>query len=176
MKERWATVEDFPGYFVSDKGRVRSTLLWRGTTERILKPGGNGVGYDFVYLSRNKRAFKRYVHRLVAAAFIPNPLTLPEVNHENGIRNDNRASNLTWVTSKQNTTHMYEVLGATPANERNRKTYLVWREGEEPYRVENLTTFARERALNRSNCTQVALGHRLHHKGWHFAYADKAAA
>lgn len=51
------------------------------------------------------------VHRLVAAAFIPNPSDLPEVNHINGVKFDNRAANLEWVTARANALHKYQILG-----------------------------------------------------------------
>jgi hypothetical protein len=44
-------------------------------------------------------------HRLLAITFIPNPLGLPQVNHKNGIKTDNRPENLEWVTNQQNRDH-----------------------------------------------------------------------
>jgi hypothetical protein len=48
------------------------------------------------------RRKKEYIHRLVALTFLPNEYHLPEVNHIDGIRDNNVLSNLEWVTHQEN--------------------------------------------------------------------------
>ena len=77
----------------------------------ILSAPLSDKGYPRVALAGSDRK----VHRLVAAAFIPNPEPLPQVNHKNGIKTDNRAENLEWCNNSQNQIHKYRVLLAKPA-------------------------------------------------------------
>lgn len=84
-------------YEVSSLGRVRS-LNYRGTGEvKILKQNKN-KGYLSVALCG--KVFK--VHRLVATVFVPNPNNLPQVNHLDENKHNNRVDNLEWVTAKDN--------------------------------------------------------------------------
>jgi hypothetical protein len=88
-------------YLVSEDGKVYNSL-----SDRELKSYPNkNTGYYTVVLRNSIKAKCVYVHRLVAEAYIKNPLTLPEVNHKNHIKSDNSVSNLEWVTRKQNIQH-----------------------------------------------------------------------
>lgn len=71
---------------------------------RILKPG-NVQGYLQIGLRINGIILRKYIHRLVAETFIPNPNNLPEINHKDNNRKNNRVDNLEWVTAQQNTNH-----------------------------------------------------------------------
>ena len=112
--ENWVPIDGYEGlYEVSDAGMVRS--LKRTTTSgKVLSQRAGTGGYLRVCLCENNHKKTFVVHRLVASAFIENPEHKPEVNHKNGIRTDNRASNLEWVTRSENEQHAYDVLGKSP--------------------------------------------------------------
>ena len=102
-QEIWKPVEGFENlYAVSNLGRIKS--LWFGR-EKILKPH-KVKGYLQVGLCRNGKIKQFYVHRLVAEAFLPNPLGLPEVNHKDENKSNNVVSdvvsNLEWCSHKYN--------------------------------------------------------------------------
>lgn len=103
--ELWKDIKGYEGrYQVSNMGNVRSLK-----TNIILSPINRQHGYKGVMLYGNgghKRGFKTFsVHRLVAEAFVPNPLGKEEVNHINEDKTDNRAVNLEWMTHKENASH-----------------------------------------------------------------------
>ena len=92
-------IEKYPGYYVDDTGKVYSNKLG---SLREIKQRPKTHGYLYVTLSvNNKRYFPR-VHRLIAEVFIPNPNNLPEVNHKDENKTNNRVDNLEWCTSHDN--------------------------------------------------------------------------
>lgn len=100
--EVWRAVKGFPRYEVSDHGRVRSSAYG---DPRLLRPGVPRGGYPIVKLHDGPRTKSVRVHRLVATAFVPNALGAPVVNHINGDKTNNHASNLEWVTRAENNRH-----------------------------------------------------------------------
>jgi len=108
-KEEWRPLCGYENFYdISSMSRIRRSDREQGTqVGRLLKPKANTArgGYIQVVLTANKVSKTKRLHRLVAKTFIPNPLELPEVNHKNGLKHDNRSENLEWVTSKQNSEH-----------------------------------------------------------------------
>lgn len=101
--EIWKEVEGYEGlYEVSNFGRVRSLGNDKTRKTKILKAGERKDGYLQVGLCKNKKQKIFRVHRIVAQAFIPNPLNLPEVNHKDEDKTNNRVENLEWCSRKYN--------------------------------------------------------------------------
>lgn len=102
IKEIWKDITGYEGrYKVSNLGKVKSLI-----SNRILSPVCI-QGYLLVDLSANGKAIKKFIHRLVAIHFIPNPDSKPQVNHKKGNKKDNRATQLEWVTDRENKVHAY---------------------------------------------------------------------
>lgn len=114
--EIWKNIRESKNrYSISNLGRVRNNI-----TGNIIKPVMFRKGYTKVNLKLgNGKEINRQVHRLVAIEFIPNPENKPEVNHKNGIHDDNRVENLEWVTGEENRRHAYETGLQVHKDERN---------------------------------------------------------
>ncbi len=105
MEEEWRWIEGQEGkYQISNKGRIRSFV---GRETRILLGTPDRRGYICVGLwdKRTPRKIYTRMHQLVAKAFVPNPLELKEVNHDDEDKGNNFASNLKWVTRRENCLH-----------------------------------------------------------------------
>ena len=87
----------YNNYFVDKLGNIYSL-------NKILKklvPRKHTGGYLTVGINGKNK----YIHRIVAEVFIPNPNNYPLVNHINGDKTDNRAENLEWCTASENQKH-----------------------------------------------------------------------
>ena len=101
--EEWRDIKGFEGkYMVSNMGRVKSLNYNKTGKEKIMKGVPDGYGYFQLSLCKEGKVKNCRINRLVAQAFIPNPDNLPEVNHKDKIRTNNRVDNLEWCTTQYN--------------------------------------------------------------------------
>ena len=96
----------FNGYFVSDTGLVKSMHIYWSKREWLIKSRDRS-GYLICQLTRDKKTVTKWVHVLVAEAFIPNPENKRTVNHKNWDKHDNRVENLEWTTDSENCKHRF---------------------------------------------------------------------
>ena len=120
MLEIWRTAvydgEVYEGlYKVSNFGRILSLNYHQTGKADLMTPSKVGTGYLRVQLWKNKEYKTCLVHRLVAETFLPNPENLPQVNHIDEDKTNNRVDNLEWKSHRDNCNH-------GTRNERSAKT------------------------------------------------------
>jgi len=120
MEEIWKDIEGFEGsYMISNEGRVKSLprvvdriygdeVRAMKVPEKILKHTRDKDGYLTVSLYKHNKSITTKVHRLVALHFIEGISYGIQVNHKDGIKDNNHISNLEWMTCKENINHAYD--------------------------------------------------------------------
>ena len=129
IQEIWKPIEGYEFRFsISSLGRVKSrprvnkkTGLSSKKNEFYYQRLGKN-GYYSVGLWKNNKEKRFSVHRLVALHFIPNPNNKPQVNHIDGNKLNNNASNLEWTTPSENAKHRFSHLAQSILN----KSYLLF--------------------------------------------------
>lgn len=138
-----------------------SVWIHRGSKNKRRFGSTSDRGYKTVLLREKGHEHTVFVHRLVASAFIPNPDNLPQVNHKNGDKTDNRPENLEWCTNYYNTRHRIDVLkhyGLSKSIECV-ETGTVFR---------SIKTAADEMGINRANIVSCLNGKRKTAGGFHW--------
>lgn len=118
IDEIWKPIEENPVYLVSNYGRIRTIdhPVWcRVNNSYSIRKGrfctptnNNSKRYWRVGVQINNRQKHLAIHRLVAKAFIPNPDNLPQINHIDGDKNNNKVSNLEWCNNDYNQAHAWK--------------------------------------------------------------------
>lgn len=129
MIEKWRSVEDYQGWYeVSNLGNVRSVdryITYSSGQVRLqkgkrLKPYKDKDGYHVVCLIKNGKRKIGKIHRLVCLSFLNKVEGKNQVNHINGIKNDNTLTNLEWVDASSNQRHAVDTgLRVIPRGERH---------------------------------------------------------
>ena len=96
--EIFKNIKGYPGYQISNYGRI-----WSTKSNRYLNPYENNNGYLMINIqAANGKRKHELIHRLVALAFVDNPDGKPEVDHIDRNRQNNHSDNLRWLTKSEN--------------------------------------------------------------------------
>lgn len=163
MAEQWRDVPGYEGlYQVSDMGRVRNRKR-----RRHLRPSVKKSGYAQVTLSKDGVSAYYSIHRVVASAFLPNPGELPQVNHKNGDKLDNRLANLEWCSASENQQHRHKVLGQPGGHPKA----VVCIETGQSWEAVHLA--AQELNIHRTSISMACHGRRKTAGGLHFNFLEE---
>ena len=165
MMEIWRDIDSYEGlYQISNKGRVKSLKYGK---ERILRAHDNGDGYLKVQLYKNTACQYRYIHRLVAIAFIQNPDNKPQVNHKDENKKNNCVENLEWITCIDNCNY-------GTRNERvSRKILQYSKSGEFIREWQSAAEVERVLGIDNSNITKCCKGKRKYAGSFIWRYKEK---
>lgn len=130
MKISAKEINGYPGYFITNDGRVfhevKTYMQQRSLWWKQLNPGKIWCGYRRLRL-RGRR--NHLLHRLVAEAFLPQPSWATEINHRDGNKDNNSVVNLEWSTRSLNLKHAYATgLQTAKRGEDNRSSKLTEKE------------------------------------------------
>lgn len=171
MKEIWKPLENYEGlYEVSNYGIVKSLNYRKTGKERILKGNANGDGYLRVTLTKNGKKKTCRINRLVAQAFIPNPDNLPEVNHKDEDKTNNKVENLEWCTRAYNCN--YGTRSKKVAEKLSKPIYSIDKESGLVTYWESATVAERQTGISNKHINDCLKGRRKSAGGYYWFYAS----
>ena len=172
-QEKW---EDIPGYEglykISDTGNVWSCKYKKLLSKRINK------GYVYVNLHQNRQQKTFPVHRLVALVYVPNPFDKKEVNHIDENKDNNNATNLEWVTSKENANHgtrnirISAYVKSHPANASKRVAQIDKMSGDIIAIYKSTTEASKVNGFHQGNICWCCNGKRNEANGYRWRYIE----
>lgn len=199
--EIWRPIKGYEGlYEVSNYGNVRGVDRYaRGKLGSLRfvkgvmrKKQETHKGYFKVMLRNGEKYESKQVHRLVAEAFIPNPRNLPQVNHKDTDKKNNKVENLEWITNYGNIQHAILNGCYKPHNEKQKQAVMKnLHKGQEARKKEvarlneegkimaiykSITEASRRTRIDTSKISLCCKGKRKHAGGYRWKYIESIAS
>lgn len=135
--QNFTPIPNYPKYLINQDGQIYSTI-----SQRLLRPTKTAKGYYGVELHSKWAA----VHRLVAITFLTNSDNLPQVNHKDEDKSNNKLENLEWCSNQYNADYSFS------------KIHKFIDPNGEIVTIKNLAAWCREHNFNNSNFCNLAKG------------------
>ena len=162
----FAKIKDFP-YLICSEGYVVST-----ESGIVMRPNLKKSGYYEVSLSNSDGHKSFLLHRLVAEYFIPKREGADEVNHKDGNKANNNASNLEWVTRNENLRHAYE--NGLREDDVSAKAVIATNiENGEEMEFSSIYKAARFFGISQGNICMCCKGMRPYASGFYWRYKEE---
>ena len=180
--EVWLRHPEIEKIEVSSFGRVRTLdriVPCRGNRTqfvkgRVLTQHDNGNGYLQTSFRMNRKLVTKSVHRLVSETFISNPDNLPQVNHKNCDRGDNRVSNLEWCDESYNQKYRNKH-GVSQTEAAGHPLFAVNLNTLEVYKFQSQKAAGKYLGIDRITIIHVIKGRQRTAGGYWFVNADEKA-
>ena len=175
MEEVWKDIIEYPGYQISNLGRIKSFRKIDKINGLIRKACSTG---EYLCISINYKNIK--IHRLVCKYFVENPFNYNTVNHKDGDKTNNVFTNLEWCTNSYNVKHAYDALGRTSPSTGKRgklwklsKKVIQMNSNEEIIKIwDAIMEASRELGVDRSDIIKVCTGKRKTCGGFKWKYLN----
>lgn len=101
-------IKEYKHHYIDTEGNVYSN--YNGVINKLKTFYDRDNRYEYIVISENAKRKHHAIHRLVAEAFVPNPLDYPEIHHKDNDTHNNHVDNLEWCTRQYNVKQSYKTM------------------------------------------------------------------